>query len=91
MTDMFFIPDHEYFLELFHGKLHILTLSSAEVMALKPLFINIGVESKFLSRCVREIANANDVSLPAEELSLELRGRARALFWYVSNTPNKLP
>ena len=86
MTDMFFIPDHEYFLELFPGKLPILMWTSTEVMAFKPLFIKLGVENKFLSNCVREIASANDVSLPAEDLSHELRERAQALFWYVSNT-----
>jgi hypothetical protein len=88
ITGMFFIPDHEYFLELFYGKLRILELTSAEVIALKPLFVKLEVKDKFLSNSVREIASANDASMPAEGLSQELRERAQALFRYVSNALN---
>ncbi len=90
ITDELIIPDHEYFLKLFHGKFPVLKLTTIEVMALKPLFIKLEVENKFLSRCVMEIASANDVSLPAEDLSHALSKRARALFWYVSNSPKEI-
>jgi len=90
ITAKFIIPDHEYFLDLFHEKFPVLKLTSTEVMAIKPLFIKLGVENKFLSSCVMESASANDVSLPAEDLSHELSERARALFWYVSNTPKQI-
>jgi hypothetical protein len=90
ITDEFIIPDHEYFLDLFHEKFPVLNLTSTEVVAMKPLFIKLGVEKKFLSSCVTEIASANDVSLPADDLSHELSERARALFWYVSNTPKQI-
>ena len=90
LTDNFIIPDHEYFLDLFHEKFPVLKLTSTEVMAMKSLFIKLGVENKFLSSCVTEIASANDVSFPAKDLSHELSARARALFWYVSNTPKQI-
>lgn len=90
IKDKFIIPDHEYFLDLFHETFPVLKLTSTEVMAMKRLFIGLGVENKFLSSCVMEIASANDVSLPAEDLSHELSERARALFWYVSNTPKQI-
>lgn len=89
ITEDIIIPDHEYFLDLFRVKFPVLKLTSTEVKALKPLFVKLGVEDKFLSNCVTEIASANDVSLPAKDLSHELSARARALFWYVSNTPEQ--
>jgi hypothetical protein len=85
ITDQFFIPDNEYFLELFQEEVPILELTPTEVAALKPLFVQLEMENKFLSSCVTEIASANDVSLPAEDLSRELSGRAQALLWYASN------
>ena len=90
IKDEFIIPDHEYFLDLFHAKFPVLRLTSTEVMALKPLFIKLGVENKFLSSCVMEIVSGNDVSMPAEDLSHDLSQRARALSWYVSNTPKQI-
>lgn len=90
ITDNIIIPDHEYFLELFNEKFPVLKVTSTEAMALKPLLIKLGVENKFLSSCVTEITSANDVSLPAKELSHELSEKARALFWYVSNTPKQI-
>jgi hypothetical protein len=90
ITDTFIIPDHEYFLELFQEKVPVLKLALTEVAAIKPLLIKLGVENKFLSRCVTEIASANDDSLPAEDLSHELCERAQALFWYVSKTTKQI-
>ncbi|KAE8443772.1 hypothetical protein EG329_001366 [Mollisiaceae sp. DMI_Dod_QoI] len=80
LTDNFIIPDHEYFLDLFPEKFNVLNLTTTEVVAMKPLFIKLGVENKFLSNCVTEIASADDMSLPDKELSHELSKRARALF-----------
>lgn len=83
LTDAIFIPDHEYWLELFYKKFPTLDLSPSEAVALKPLFVKLGVKNKLLSNCVTETASAKDESLPSEELSHRLRERAQALSWYV--------
>ncbi|KAF4630462.1 hypothetical protein G7Y89_g7676 [Cudoniella acicularis] len=81
ITNAFFIPDHQHFLDVLDNSIPILYFSSSNVTALKPLLLMLGLESKLLSRSVTHIDSAEDTSMPDVNLSNDLRVRADALFY----------
>jgi hypothetical protein len=76
----FFVPDHQNFLEILDWGVPVLELTSHDAMDLKPLFMKLGLESRFLSKAVTMTASAADMSLEAFDLSNDLFHRASALF-----------
>jgi hypothetical protein len=78
--DVFFIPDHEHILGVFHDDLPVLVLTPRQADKLKPLFLAANLESRFLSTSVQETQSATDRSMVDMPLSEDLQSRASALF-----------